>query len=105
MALPSTREEFKELCLRQLGKPVIDIEVADEQIEDCIDLCLEYYVDYHYDATEKEYYKILVTDQMKIDKFIILPDNIIGVVKVFPPTSNSSSGNLFSFDYQILIKK
>ena len=33
----TTREEFKEYCLRALGKPVIQINVADSQVEDRID--------------------------------------------------------------------
>jgi len=37
MAQPTTRNEFKEWCLRKLGKPVIEINVADEQADDRID--------------------------------------------------------------------
>jgi hypothetical protein len=37
MAQPSDRETFKEYCLRKLGAPVIEINVADEQVEDRID--------------------------------------------------------------------
>ena len=37
MAQPGSRSEFKEYCLRQLGAPVLEINVADEQCEDRID--------------------------------------------------------------------
>ena len=37
MSLPTSREEFKEYCLRKLGKPVIEINVDDDQVEDRID--------------------------------------------------------------------
>ena len=40
MALPTTRAEFKEFCLRKLGKPVIEINVDDQQVEDRIDEAL-----------------------------------------------------------------
>jgi len=50
-----SRSEFKEFCLRKLGKPVIEINVADEQIEDRIDEALSYYWDYHYDGSDKIY--------------------------------------------------
>ena len=43
MALPTTRAEFKEFCLRKLGKPVIEINVDDDQVEDRIDEALKYY--------------------------------------------------------------
>lgn len=57
MALPTTRATFKEACLRRLGKPVLDINLSEEQIEDTIDYCLSYYHDYHFDGSEKQYYK------------------------------------------------
>ena len=37
MASPTTRVQFKENCLRRLGKPVIEINVDDDQVEDRID--------------------------------------------------------------------
>ena len=37
MARPNTRATFKEYCLRNLGKPVIDINVDEDQVEDRID--------------------------------------------------------------------
>ena len=37
MAIPNTKATLKEYCLRSLGKPVIDINVDDEQVDDRID--------------------------------------------------------------------
>ena len=51
MATPTSRETFKEYCLRTLGKPVVDINVDDQQVEDRIDDALQYYRDYHFDGT------------------------------------------------------
>ena len=33
---PASTTELKEYCLRKLGKPVIDINLADEQMDDMI---------------------------------------------------------------------
>ena len=41
MAIPSTRQEFKDYCLRRLGYPVIDINVDDEQVDDRVDEALK----------------------------------------------------------------
>lgn len=62
MATPTTRKEFKEYCLRKLGKPVIEINVDDDQIDDRIDEALKYYWDYHFDGSERLYYKYLIQD-------------------------------------------
>ena len=61
MAIPSTRETLKQYCLRNLGKPVIDINVDDDQIEDRLDEALQYFAQYHSDGIERMYLKYKVT--------------------------------------------
>jgi len=61
MAVPSTRTEFKEWCLRSLGKPVIEINVDPDQVEDRIDEALQYFSQYHYDGIERVYLKYQLT--------------------------------------------
>lgn len=104
MSIPTTRAEFKEYCLRKLGAPVIEINVSDEQIDDRIDESLKYYADYHFDASEKIYYKHLVTEDDKFNKFIYLPENIIGAVRVFNISDPSiRSDDMFNIRYQIAL--
>jgi hypothetical protein len=104
MAVPTTRAGFKEYCLRALGKPVIEINVDDDQVEDRIDESLRYYWDYHFDGTEKVYYKHAITAQDKENKYITLPENIIGAVRVFPIGDPSiRSDDLFNIRYQIAL--
>lgn len=61
MAKPTTREELKEYCLRQLGAPVLEINVADEQVEDLLDDTLQYFNERHYDGVERMYLKYKVS--------------------------------------------
>jgi hypothetical protein len=104
MAVPTTRNEFKEYCLRKLGKPVIEINVDDDQVEDRIDESLRYYWDYHFDGTEKLYYKHQVTQQNKTDKYFTVPENIIGAVRVFAIADPMiRSDDLFNIRYQIAL--
>jgi hypothetical protein len=103
MAAPTTRSEFKENCLRRLGKPVIEINVDDDQVEDRIDEALRYYWDYHFDGSSKVYYKYQVTDQDKTNQYITIPDNIIGVVNIFDLGSALGTNNLFNIRYQIAL--
>lgn len=56
MAKPSSREELKQYCLRTLGKPVIEINVDDDQLEDRIDEGLQYFQEYHFDGVERIYH-------------------------------------------------
>ena len=52
MAQPTTREEFKDWILRKLGAPVIQINVADEQVDDRIDEAIDFWRDYHYNGSQ-----------------------------------------------------
>jgi len=103
MASPTTRSEFKEYCLRKLGKPVIEINVDDDQVEDRIDEALKYYWDYHFDGTERIYYKHTITANNVVDKYITLPENIIGAVRIFNIGDPMVTNNLFDIRYQIAL--
>ena len=103
MASPTTRADFKENCLRRLGKPVIEINVDDDQVEDRIDEALRYYWDYHFDGSAKTYYKYQITANDKTNKYITMPENIIGVVNLFDLGSALGTNNLFNIRYQIAL--
>ena len=103
MAKPNSRATFKENCLRRLGKPVIEINVDDDQVEDRIDEAIKYFWDYHFDGSDKVYYKHLVTEEDKTNRYITLPDNIIGAVNIFEIGQALNTNNLFNIRYQIAL--
>jgi len=137
MAKPSTREGFKDYCLRQLGAPVLEINVDDDQIEDLVDDALQFWQERHFDGTESQYLKYKIT-QDDIDRgkarvgnqgagittttdsatitgssvgfnfeensnFLKIPDDVIGVNKVFRFDSSSISSGMFSVKYQLFL--
>jgi len=122
MAVPSTKATFKEYCLRALGKPVIDINVDDDQVDDRIDEAIQYFAQYHVDGVERMYLKYLVTaddiTRMTTDSsesvtdnsvtttyktgnnFLVVPSSVISVVNVFP-LSDRANLNMFDVRYQL----
>ena len=58
MASPSSRQNLIDYCLRQLGHPVLEINIDDDQIEDRIDEAFQFYREYHFDAIELTYVSI-----------------------------------------------
>jgi hypothetical protein len=100
---PENRDEFKQYCLRRLGAPLLEINVAEEQIEDCVEMALQYYRDYHYDGTEKIYLAHQVTQEDIDNKYLSIPDDIIGVINIFDIGSSFSTNNLFNLRYQIAL--
>ena len=125
MANPASREQLKQYALRTLGKPVIEINVDDDQAEDRIDEALQYFAQYHYDGVERTYLKYEVTqadvDRMKspdgdssssitknsvttawkeANNFIVVPEAVLAVTRIFP-LSNRGNQNLFDIRYQL----
>lgn len=57
----TTRQQLIEYCLRELGEPVVEINIDDSQIEDRVDEALEHWKQYHWDGVEKVYLKQQIT--------------------------------------------
>tara|TARA_R110000803_G_scaffold182499_1_gene244847 strand:- start:1101 stop:1907 length:807 start_codon:yes stop_codon:yes gene_type:complete len=122
MAIPSTKATLKEYCLRALGKPVIDINVDDDQVDDRIDEAVQYFCQYHTDGVERMYLKYQVTaadvTRMTTDSsesvtsdsvttawkqgnnFLVVPSSVISVINIFP-LSDRANLNMFDVRYQL----
>lgn len=101
MAEPSTRQEFVDYCLRRLGYPVVHINVTNQQISDRVDDALSKYKDYHYDGAEHVYYKIRVTAADIANQYFSIPDDFIGITRIFRIGNAPNVSNLFNIRYQI----
>ena len=62
MAKPTTRQELVDYCLRQLGAPVLEINVDDDQIDDLVDDAIQYFNERHFDGVERIYLKYQISD-------------------------------------------
>jgi len=105
MATPTTRTEFKKYCLRELGHPVVEINVDEDQVQDRIDDALDYYRDFHYDGSFEDYYKHVVTSSDISNGYITLDEDIHSVVDIFPVGQGLNSSNLFNLKYHITLNE
>lgn len=106
MAAITSRAEFIEYCLRRLGKPVIRINVAPEQLDDRVDEAIQAWQDKHYDATEKMWIGYALTQEDILNGYITLPSDIHVVDQIVPMSTiykENGSDSLFSYRYQFLI--
>ena len=101
MAIVNSRQKLIDYALRNLGAPVIEINVDEDQIEDRIDEAIQFYQEYHSDAVVRMYRKHQVTSTDVTNRYIDLPDNFLFVNRVFPFTSAQEGTSLFSLDYQL----
>ena len=62
MAQPSTRSELITYAKRQLGAPVLEINVADEQVEDILDDAIQYFQERHFDGVYPTFLKYEITE-------------------------------------------
>jgi hypothetical protein len=133
MAQPSSRAELKEYCLKQLGKPVLEINVDDDQIDNLIDDAIQYYHERHYDGIDRVFLKHKLTPATKGTlsqsgpvgtsttsgavvgagltsltyvegvNYLPLPDSIIGVNNILKINSSTVSDGLFNIKYQLFL--
>jgi hypothetical protein len=124
MATPSTRETLKQYALRSLGKPVIEINVDNDQLEDRLDESLQFYAQHHYDGIRRTYLKYKLTEEDKTrlkasipstevatkngvsstwyeaNNYIVVPETVISVVNILP-FSDKANLNMFDVRYQL----
>jgi len=63
MAQPASRTDLINYCKRQLGAPVLEINVADEQIDDLIDDAVQYFQERHFDGVTQTFLKYKITQE------------------------------------------
>lgn len=104
MARIQTRNQLLDYCMRRLGAPVIQINVSEEQAQDRLDDALQKFSEYHFNGTSRQLYKYQVTQDDRDNSYITLPENIIGVVELFPLQGYAIMGaDMFNVRYQIAL--
>lgn len=133
MSKPASRQQLIDYSLRQLGAPVLEINVSEEQLDDRLDDALQYFNERHFDGVEKMFLKYKIT-QEDIDRgrargggksvgivtttvstglgnfnweensnYIPVPDTIVGIERVFKLDNRTITGNLFNVNYQLFL--
>ena len=92
MSKPSTRQELIDYCLRQLGAPVLEINVDDDQIDDLVDDAIQVFNERHYDGVERMYLKYKIT-QSDLDKGDATGTSGVGIVTTTTSATISGIGS------------
>lgn len=98
---PANKDELKEFCLRQLGYPVIQINVDDVQVDDAVELAFEYWNEFHFDGTERVYLKHQMTAEDMTNQYITVSDDLIGATRVFAVGGTNLAMSFFDLRYQL----
>ena len=129
MASPSSRTELITYCKRQLGEPVLQVNIDDEQVNNVIDDTFQFFQENCYNGMERAYlyHEISADDKtrfaatvtktvtdtnvtpnatgtwLEATNFIPIPDHVVGITRVFGLVSNSIRSNLFGVEYQLFL--
>ena len=129
MAKPNSRATLSDYCLRQLGAPILEINVADEQVDDLMDDSLQFFYERHFDGVEKVLLKYQLTEEDKRrgrarggdnnlgitsttttsgvfeenSNYITVPDSILGIERVMQFDSSGLSNGMFNLKYQLFL--
>ena len=129
MSKPSSKDGLKEYALRKLGKPVLEINVDDDQIDDLIDDAIQLFHERHGEGIDRVFLKHKLTQAEKDTmtgiastttgastfggvssaeftesaNYLPLPDSVISVQKVFKMDSSTISAGMFNLKYQIFL--
>ena len=97
MAQPTTRQELIDYCKRKLGAPVLEINVADEQIDDLVDDAIQLFQERHFDGVYPTFYKYKIT-QNDIDRGRSPGNNsVVGLVTTTVTTNIVGTATTFSY--------
>lgn len=99
-------------ALRKLGQPVINIEIDEEQIYGCLRDALDFYQEFHYDATQSIYFIHKITKEDMERKYLDLsPDvtvnadgekvNIKEVLRVLSLDEARLTSSIWDIRYQL----
>ena len=96
MARPTTRGRLIDYALRQLGAPVLEINIDTDQLHDVLDDTLQVYEERHYEGIERMYLKYKIT-QEDIDRGTAKGTDGVGIVTTTGIQSNSATSVTSNF--------
>lgn len=97
----TTRAALATWVKVELGEPVIRVNVADQQVEHCIDKALDFFWEWHRDGSVESFVAYQITAQDVTNGYIPVDQAIDDIVEIFPKRTYSSSESFATVDWQI----
>lgn len=91
MGTPASLDDFKTDIKYRLGYPVVNIELSTEQFDLAVNEAITFYQRNHMDGSERVYLPIQVTSDIKTNKYVTMPADIISVTRLFKIAGTSAS--------------
>lgn len=118
LASPQSRQEFRQYIKHKLGAPVLEVNVADEQMDIAIDDAFQYFNERnHFNGVERCFLTFEMDDELsqafkagesyevdrpdgtkqtyyKQNNYLTLPDSVVGVTQIMSTRSSYMTGGI-----------
>ena len=98
MAQPASRQQLIDYCKRKLGAPVLEINVADEQIDDLVDDAIQFFQERHFDGVGQVYLKYKITQDDINRGRAPGGDSSVGIATTSASTSIVGTSTTFNYN-------
>jgi hypothetical protein len=103
MANPATRDGLIDYCKRSLGEPVIEINIDPDQVEDRVDEAIQFWQEFHTDATYRTYVATLIGDSDVTNEYVTVDTDVLYVTRMFRISGGLTGTGMFSLKYQFML--
>lgn len=100
--IPTTRIELIQRIRSGLGEPVIKLNMAESQLENCVDDAIQYWSEFHHDAQDRSFIKVQITQADLDNGFITLPESVFAVLDVVDPRESGGNMSWMSGEFEIM---
>ena len=94
----STYSDFILYCLRNLGAPVVNIEVDDSQIIDRVTDALQFYRELDSESIREFWWLYTITEEDVTNGYISMPEEVMSVDDIITSGSNMSTPQIDNID-------
>jgi len=99
----TTQDQLIQYCYRNLGAPVVNIEVSLDQAIDRVSDAVQFFTERHYDGTEEVWYHRTVSYQDSLNGYLTIPPEYSAMIDILGPSGNGSGvDNLDNFQFHFM---
>lgn len=98
------RKQLREYILQELGAPVINVELAEVQVDNAINKAINFFIERHDDGIEEIFLTIDVDSIVRENAYVELDDSIVGVSSILDLSASETAGEQLA-DLNHLIAK
>lgn len=99
--IPQNKDDLIQRILEDLGYPVIKVNVAQQQLDNAVDDAIAYWQQYHHEAQDRSFLKVVLTADMLAENKIPMPPSVFSVLSIVDPRASGSNAGWMSYEFEM----